>query len=46
MTQCIKTHYVGLDVHNAWRSWLLLYGLPAWLTVLGVNAGPGDSPGG
>ena len=30
----------------AWRYWLLLYGLPAWLTVLGANAGPGDSPGG
>ena len=30
----------------AWRYWLLLYGLPAWLTVLGTNAGPGDSPGG
>jgi hypothetical protein len=30
----------------AWRSWLLFYGLPAWLTVLGANAGPGDSPGG
>src|SRR5215469_12476051 len=30
----------------AWRAWLLLYGLPAWLTVLGANAGPGDSPGG
>jgi hypothetical protein len=29
----------------AWRSWLLLYGLPAWLTVLVANAGPGDSPG-
>jgi hypothetical protein len=30
----------------AWRSWLLFYGLPAWLTVLGATAGPGDSPGG
>src|SRR6516165_4384449 len=30
----------------AWRYWLLLYGLPAWLTVLGANEGPGDSPGG
>jgi hypothetical protein len=30
----------------AWRYWLLLYGLPAWLTVLGSNAGPGDSPRG
>jgi hypothetical protein len=30
----------------AWRYWLLLYGLPAWLTVLGVNAGSGASSGG
>ena len=30
----------------AWRSWLLLYGLPAWLTVLGANVQPGDSAGG
>jgi hypothetical protein len=30
----------------AWRYWLLLYGLPAWLTVLGTNAGPGESAGG
>ena len=30
----------------AWRYWLLLYGLPAWLTVLGANARPGDSSGG
>ena len=30
----------------AWRYWLLLYGLPAWLTVLGANAGPGESAGG
>jgi hypothetical protein len=29
----------------AWRSWLLFYGLPAWLTVLGAAAGPGGSPG-
>jgi hypothetical protein len=29
----------------AWRAWLLFYGLPAWLTVLGTTAGPGRSPG-
>ena len=29
----------------AWRAWLLCYGLPAWLTVLGASAGPGRSPG-
>jgi hypothetical protein len=29
----------------AWRAWLLFYGLPAWLTVLGATAGLGGSPG-
>jgi hypothetical protein len=29
----------------AWRSWLLCYGLPAWLTLLGAAAGLGRSPG-
>ena len=29
----------------AWRAWLLCYGLPAWLTVLGATAGLGGSPG-
>jgi VIT1/CCC1 family predicted Fe2+/Mn2+ transporter len=29
----------------AWRTWLLCYGLPAWLTVLGATAGLGGSPG-
>jgi VIT1/CCC1 family predicted Fe2+/Mn2+ transporter len=28
-----------------WRAWLLFYGLPAWLTVLGATAGLGGSPG-
>jgi hypothetical protein len=29
----------------AWRAWLLFYGLPAWLTVLGTTVGRGGSAG-
>jgi hypothetical protein len=27
----------------AWRTWLLLYCLPTWFTVLGTTAGPSES---